>query len=165
MFVSTLLPLSFGSWANWYLIITQISDAILPFSDFTQTLNEMADPFVKKDKLFLTWIANLPAVFTFNKEHIKQILSKSDDEILCKGLFLYKGIDEIVPNSLLTVGGDKWKPRRKILSAPFHTTNLDNFVGIVNFESDRINKFSEKESAVQRRTSWDEKGERKTKIV
>ena len=104
----------------------------------------MADPFVTKDKIFLSWIGNMPAVFTFNKEHIKAVLSKSDDEILSKGRFLYKAIDDIVPNSLLTVGGSKWRPRRKILSAPFHTTNLDNFVGIVNFESTRIINFLKK---------------------
>lgn len=104
----------------------------------------MADPFVAKDKMFLTWIATLPAVFTFNKEHIKRVLSKSDDEILGKGSFLYGCIDDIVPNSLITIEGSKWRARRKILSAPFHTTNLDNFVGIVNFESARFVNFLKK---------------------
>lgn len=93
-------------------------------------------------------MGTLPAIFTFNREHIKQVLSKGDDEILNKGQFLYAGINEIVPNSLFTIDGNKWRPRRKILSAPFHTTNLDNFVGIVNFESARLVKYLRKNARV-----------------
>ena len=104
----------------------------------------MADGFVHKEKMFLSWVANVPAIVTFNREHVKQILSKSDDEILGKGRFLYTGVEEVVPNSLFTVEGSKWRVRRKILSAPFHSTNLDNFVGIVNFESARFIKFLKK---------------------
>ena len=97
-----------------------------------------------KDKIFMGWIATLPVVVTFNREHIKQILSKGDDEILNKGQFLYAGINEIVPNSLLTVEGSKWRVRRKILSAPFHSANIGNFIGIVNFESARFINFLKK---------------------
>ena len=104
----------------------------------------MADPFVQKEKMFVTWIAILPALVTFNREHIKQILSKSDDEILGKGSFLYTAVDDIAPNSLFTVEGSKWRIRRKILSAPFHSTNMENFVEIVNFESARFINFLKK---------------------
>ena len=117
---------------------------MISISDFIQILNELADPFVNKDKLVMGWIGTLPAVVTFNKEHVKAILSKSDEEMLNKGVFLYKGIDEIVPNSVFTIEGSKWKPRRKILSAPFHNANLDNFVSITNFESRRFINFVKK---------------------
>lgn len=55
-----------------------------------------------KDKIFLLWMTTIPAVFIFNRDYIRKILSKNDEEILGKGLFMYKGIDDTVPNSLLT---------------------------------------------------------------
>ena len=117
-------------------------------SDFIQTLDEMADSFVQKEKMFLTWFATVPAIVTFNRKHIEQILSKGDDEILNKGRFLYTGVDDTMPNSLISIEGSKWKKRREILSAPFHTTKLDNFVGIVNFESARSIKSLKKSPRV-----------------
>ena len=92
----------------------------------------------------MSWIATIPGVVTFNREHIKQILSKTDDEVLNKGSFFYPAVGEIAPNSLFTIDGSRWRIRRKILSAPFHTTNLDNFVSIVNFESARYINFLKK---------------------
>lgn len=61
-------------WVNYYCCLNRIN----PYykfqfvtqqliSDFIQILNELADPFVKKDKLFMYWITKLPVVVIFNK--------------------------------------------------------------------------------------------------
>lgn len=98
----------------------------------------MAEDFICRGKIFMVWMTTIPAIFLFNKDHIQKILSKNDEELLNKGVFLYKGVNDIVPNSLLTVPGDKWKIRRKVLSTPFHTTNLNNLVNVLNFESKNL---------------------------
>ena len=43
-----------------------------------------------------------PAVFIFNKDYIKKLLSKNDPEMLTKGNWLYSSVDDIVHDSLLT---------------------------------------------------------------
>ena len=69
-------------------------------------MNEIANDFVKGDKLFLSWMTIIPAIFIFNKDYVRQVLSKNDEEILNKGVFLYEAVNDIVPNSLLTIEGN-----------------------------------------------------------
>ena len=62
----------------------------------------MADNFVHKDKLFLAWGAVIPVVVTFNKNHVKQILSKNGADFLNKSESVYNVVDDIAPGGLIT---------------------------------------------------------------
>ena len=62
----------------------------------------MADHFVYKDKIFLGWATVIPVVVLFNKNYVKQILSKNDENLLSKSELFYKAIDDFAPDSLLT---------------------------------------------------------------
>ena len=62
----------------------------------------MADHFVHKDKIFLAWGFVFPAVIMFNKNYVKQILSKNSVDFLNKAELGYKALEDIGPCNLLT---------------------------------------------------------------
>ena len=63
---------------------------------------------------------------------------------MCVEFFFFEGVNEFAPKGLITINGNDWKIRRKILSQPFHATNLDNFIKILNEESRNLIKYFKK---------------------
>ena len=62
----------------------------------------MADHFVHKDKLFVSWLTVIPVIVIFNKNYVKQILTKNDADILNKSEIGYKAVDDLAPDGLFT---------------------------------------------------------------
>lgn len=73
-----------------------------------QIANKIADHFGLKDKLFVSWFTVIPVVVMFNKDHVKQILSKNEAAFLNKSDLFYKVINDFVYNGLLA--GNVLKP-------------------------------------------------------
>ncbi|XP_056636365.1 cytochrome P450 4c3-like [Diorhabda sublineata] len=91
--------------------------------------------------LYRLWTLNEAVVTVFTPEDVESVLANTKHNKKGK---LYTFLQAWLGTGLLTSGGDKWFKRRKILTPAFHFNILQEFVEMLNTETDVLVKNIEK---------------------
>lgn len=82
--------------------------------------------------LFKLWLGPVPVVAMYNAEVVEVILTSSKH---IDKSYMYKFLEPWLGLGLLTSTGNKWRSRRKMLTPTFHFTILEEFLDVMNEQS------------------------------
>ncbi|CAG9831865.1 unnamed protein product [Diabrotica balteata] len=82
--------------------------------------------------IYKLWSFNIPAVVVMHPEDIELVVNNSKHN---KKSLIYSFLHDWLGTGLLTSEGTKWNKRRKILTPAFHFNILQEFVGMLNKET------------------------------
>nr|XP_019591627.1 PREDICTED: cytochrome P450 4V2 [Rhinolophus sinicus]XP_019591628.1 PREDICTED: cytochrome P450 4V2 [Rhinolophus sinicus] len=82
--------------------------------------------------LLKLWLGPMPVVAMYNADVVEVILTNSKE---IEKSFMYKFLEPWLGLGLLTSTGNKWRSRRKMLTPTFHFTILEDFLDVMNEQS------------------------------
>ncbi|XP_076585043.1 cytochrome P450 4V8 [Chaetodon auriga] len=104
--------------------------------DFFRQLEELTQRFWDAPLLKL-WVGPVPCLILFHAETVEMVLN---NPVHMKKAFAYNFLHPWLGTGLLTSTGPKWRQRRKMLTPTFHFSILNDFLEVMNEQSEILTK-------------------------